>query len=125
MTSTTSTFAAIRIDTDGVVADLDLVGAGADSRLLDHLYEQIGCSLVDVIELANTISVWIDDEALLTAQPFNLLATALTKVTTGTFRPVYGVVVLTGGADRDGNTLPLSPEAAEIVHAAITRITAL
>lgn len=77
---------------------------------VDHLkimYEAIGCSSVDVVALTTGIDMWLDDEGMV-AREINLPATLLARRFGWVNQPYFGPVLLTGGADTAGDTLPLS-----------------
>lgn len=85
--------------------------------LLEHLYSEIACRSVEIVDLGD-VTVWYDDEGPYASAPVtNELITKLL----GTYGPlvsdIVGTVVLTGGADADGDTLPLDDnQAAELVR---------
>lgn len=102
---------ALLIRTDGTVEDIELA-AGAGGTHLYSLYHAIGCDTVDVIRLDNLpggADMWVDDEALLTEEPFNSPASCIVS---GYFKmpyPIFNNAVLTG-SDIDGDTQGLLPE---------------
>jgi hypothetical protein len=69
----------------------------------------IRCDLVDVVALTSRLDMWLDDEGLYN-HPVNKLATALAARHGFAWQPYHGPVLLTGGADDEGETLPLSVE---------------
>lgn len=80
---------------------------------LQWLYGTIGCHTVDVVELGDGLSLWLDDEGLLTQAPrLNLPATALAASFGELRQGLYGPAVLLGGTNEDGDTLGLSEEMA-------------
>ncbi|MET9089423.1 DUF3846 domain-containing protein [Streptomyces sp. NPDC004237] len=64
------------------------------------------CDRFDVVALTRRWDMWIDDEGLYN-HPVNPAATALARRFGYTHQPYHGSVLLTGGPDADGNTLPL------------------
>lgn len=59
----------------------------------------------------DTYTFWADEEGLLKDQAhINYRATVLALELEGVFHPVVGPVFITGGADEEGRTLPLSEE---------------
>ena len=112
---------ALRLDVDGTLSALDLA-ADEDGYVLDGLYRAIGCALVDCVRLAPGIDMWIDDEGLLIAEPqWNCAATVL--VHAFDYRTtIAGHVVLTGGADEEGNCRGLSELAARKVRELLERV---
>lgn len=80
------------------------------SGLLQHAYSQIGTDVVGALSL-DDLTMWYDDEGRLADQPqTNELATKLS----GQYGPlvctIVGRVLITGGVDRNGDTLPLDRE---------------
>lgn len=69
----------------------------------------IRCNLYDVVALTTRLDMWIDDEGIY-RHPVNELATALARRHGFNFQPYHGPVLLTGGADEDGETLPLNED---------------
>lgn len=68
--------------------------------------------LIQPIDLADDVTMWVNEEGMILDLPYNHLAT--------TFCAIYGIetylcgdVFLTGGTDEDGNTLPLKQEYAD------------
>lgn len=86
--------------------------------VLPHLYAEIQTDLVTTIPLPDDRTMWADDEGLYKPDPIvNELANKLL----GCYGPlasyVVGIVVISGGVDDDGETLPLSAdEANAVVH---------
>src|ERR1700712_2294863 len=77
-------------------------------RSAQAIYTAIGCRYVEVVQPTDTICLWVDEEGLLDHSDSNLLAT-LVAAELGSFPQVLrGTLVATGGADAEGNTLPLS-----------------
>jgi hypothetical protein len=83
------------------------------SDLLPVLYREIGCDCVDAtppIPLAPgvEITLWVDDTSLLThPEDHNDRALALARVHGYNAPNFTRTVVITGGVDRHGDTLPL------------------
>lgn len=85
---------------------------------LDTLYRAIGCTTVTTVPAHDTITVWADDEGLLVAAPvLNPRASALCE------QPIVGTVVVSGPADSEGNTLPLSGRAHLAVLLTVEHVT--
>lgn len=78
----------------------------------------IRCDMYDVVALTSRLDMWIDDEGIY-RHPVNKLATYLAVRHGFTWQPYHGPVLLTGGADRDGETLPLTPD---MVRALLTSV---
>ncbi|MFM8798702.1 MAG: DUF3846 domain-containing protein [Fluviibacter sp.] len=103
---------AVRIDTDGKVTPLDL-DSGCEA-----LQAEVGGSFDLVTSATGETSFWVNDEGKLTGLPINTVATILLYRLNPVFRGkdfLCGPVVLTGGADENGNTLSLSKEAATAI----------
>lgn len=87
------------------------------SDLLRHLYREIDCRTVEMVVLDEGLTAWCDDEGRFIDTPVtNELITKLC----GTYGPlvcdIVGTVVLTGGADDEDDTLPLTDlQAGELV----------
>ena len=78
----------------------------------------IRCDLYDVVALTTRLDMWLDDEGLYN-HPVNKLATLLAVRHGFTWQPYHGPVLLTGGVDKDGETLPLTPD---MVRALLTSV---
>lgn len=82
-----------------------------DTSTLDHLQSAVG-GLIELLELQPDLSAWVNEEGRIHNLPPNPLATALAITLCPNLQGtplLMGPVVFTGGADDDGNTLPLSP----------------
>lgn len=92
MTETTETakVKAITITTAGEMRDVELDG---DYKLAG-LYAEIGCSLVEVVRLTDTLDMWVDEEFLYSGQPVNIAATLLAQAFGWTHQLYHGAVVL-------------------------------
>ncbi|MEU9291298.1 DUF3846 domain-containing protein [Streptomyces sp. NPDC048275] len=64
------------------------------------------CDRFDVVSLTRQWDMWIDDEGMYN-HPVNPAATALARRFGFTHQHYHGPVLLTGGPDAEGNTLPL------------------
>ena len=107
--------AALVIYPDGAVVDV-LLEAG---RVLDGSYGVIGCRSVDVVRLGDNMDMWLDDEGMLVGK-VNGPATRLARSYGFVWQPYFGVVVVTGGADREGNTVGLDETRAAEVRGLLT-----
>jgi len=83
------------------------------------LYGVIGCRSVDVVRLGDNMDMWLDDEGMLVGK-VNGPATRLARSYGFVWQPYFGVVVVTGGADRDGNTVGLDETRAAEVRGLLT-----
>ena len=66
----------------------------------------IGCSMFDVVGLADSIDLFVDDEGLINGSPLNLAATVLAHLL-GSPTVIFGTVVAVSVND-DGQTLGLT-----------------
>lgn len=85
----------------------------ADDDLLDLFYATIGCRYVEtgpaIGDAEGTrLYFWLDEEGKLERRPINPRATALAHALGWSADLLVGPVVLTGGADPEGNTLGLT-----------------
>lgn len=91
------------------VVKLDFDSAGHmeidESDTLAEMYRVIGCHSVDVVELADGIDMWLDDEGLYNS-PINPIATAVARSFGHTHQPYFGVALVTG--NKGGETTGLS-----------------
>jgi hypothetical protein len=82
-------------------------------RTLDILYAEIGCQCIDATPTVRTpmglmVTGWSDDVSLLKDQPeFNDRAIAMFRHFGYDVHALAGNIVLTGGCDPVGDTLPL------------------
>jgi hypothetical protein len=83
----------------------------------------IRCNLYDLVALTTRLDMWIDDSGIYN-HPVNPLATALARRHGFTWQPYHGPVLLTGGADEDGETLPLTMDGARALLTGIADIVA-
>lgn len=96
---------AILLTPDGDLVEIQLPAAGRDR--LTVMRAVIRCQLVDVVALTDRIDMWIDEEGLYN-HPVNPAATMLARRFGFTWQPYHGPVLITGGADEQGDTLPLN-----------------
>jgi hypothetical protein len=100
---------ALKVTPAGEATEVDL-GRGSDSLL--EMYAAIGCDVVECVQLADDVDMWVDEEGLLKAQlEPNLPASMLAWRYRGMGQAYYGTALFTGGADGAGNSLGLSDEA--------------
>ncbi len=107
------------IKTDGTTEPLELPsGSNECGNRLAAMYQAIGCTAVDVVRVLDAVpgrsgvDMWIDDEGLYKDEPEpNKVATLLANgLASGCVTSwITGSVVVTGGADSEGDTLPLTP----------------
>lgn len=69
----------------------------------------IRCRCYDVVALTTRLDMWVDDEGIYN-HPVNPGATALARRYGYTWQLYHGPVLLTGGADENGDTRPLTTD---------------
>ncbi|MFE6104991.1 DUF3846 domain-containing protein [Streptomyces laurentii] len=86
---------------------------------LEILRTTIGCETVDVADINKNLSMWVDDEGLLSAEPQENIPATLLCALNGVPRQIYfGSAVFTGGTGRGGETLGLTEyEALDLIEA--------
>lgn len=97
---------AIRIDVDGSVHPLG-------SLSLDTLQKSVGGWVQAIESNSGETTFWCNEEGKLEGLPVNKIATIILYDLNPAFRGhdvLCGPVVLTGGVDEDGNTLPIGEE---------------
>ncbi|MFI1532658.1 DUF3846 domain-containing protein [Streptomyces griseus] len=103
MTDTQQRFA-LALYADGTFQMIDW----PTTRTLQTLYTEIGCQNVTAVDMSDDLTMWLDDEGLINGAPVNVGATALYAAHQEPHQHYHGTVVITGGTDRHGNTLPLT-----------------
>jgi hypothetical protein len=86
----------------------------ADGEELKNLQREVG-GWVQAIELTPTITMWCNEEGKLIGLPLNYAATRIWTKVFGYTDAIMGKVVFTGGADDEGETLPLSKEDEQVI----------
>ncbi|MFE9881926.1 DUF3846 domain-containing protein [Streptomyces sp. NPDC005784] len=103
---------ALLLTCTGALAEIDLP-FGRDGRSSADrsavLRATLRCERFDVVALTTQWDIWIDDDGLHN-HPVNAAATALARRFGFVFQLYHGPVLLTGGPDAEGNTLPLLKE---------------
>ncbi|MFF5011474.1 DUF3846 domain-containing protein [Streptomyces phaeochromogenes] len=100
---------ALLLTCDAQLVEMELpFGHDSDSSAKRRavLRAALRCDRFDVVPLTRQWDMWIDDEGLYN-HPVNPAATALAQRFGLTHQRYYGPVLLTGGPDAEGNTLPL------------------
>lgn len=93
------------IKTDGTLESLDL---SDPKQELTSLQGAVG-GYVQVIELSDTMAMWVNEEGKLAELPYNGIATALWEARFGVGTDVImGNAVFTGTPDEDGDTQTIS-----------------
>ena len=100
---------ALLLTCDAQLVEIDLpfghdCKSGAERRAV--MRAALRCDRFDVVALTRQWDMWIDDEGLYN-HPVNPAATALARRFGFTHQRYHGPVLLTGGPDAEGNTLPL------------------
>ncbi|MFE6461973.1 DUF3846 domain-containing protein [Streptomyces cinereoruber] len=103
----TITPSALLITPEGEVTPVSLPADSGDRLTL--MYSLMRCDQVDVVALTDRLDMWLDDNGLYT-QPVNPIATLLARRFGWTYQTYHGPVLLTGGADEEGETLPLNKD---------------
>jgi len=82
---------------------------------LGEYYRLIGCTTIDIVALNHNLDVYIDDEGLLVDNPIMSMVMG-----NGIVRQLAGVLVFTGGADKDGNTVGCTYDIEALKHAVLS-----
>lgn len=85
------------------------------------MYAVIRCNRYDVVALTTRLDMWIDDEGIYSS-PVNEVATALAIQHGLGWQPYYGPVLITGGVDGEGETVPLTPDMVRVLIASASDI---
>lgn len=101
----TATPGALLVTPDAQILEINLPANTKDR--LTVMRAVIRCDRVDVVPLTDRMDMWIDDEGLYNHGK-NPLATLLARRYGFTWQPYHGPVLITGGADENGDTVPLS-----------------
>lgn len=103
---------ALWITTAGEVVEMDDISAGAISEAVEGWYQ--------AIQPHHRLTMWFNEEGKLRALPHNLKGQGIwdTFFEAGSDY-IVGNVVLTGGVDEEGNTLPLSPDDLAVLKEAL------
>lgn len=109
---------ALRVTTEGTWEDIDMKPG------LQGYYEAIGCKTMDLVRLDCDLDLWCDDEGLLNGSEENILATALRQIfhRVSYELPLTGNVVLTGGCDSEGETMPLTQQTRDRAVAVLEQV---
>ncbi|MFD9545443.1 DUF3846 domain-containing protein [Streptomyces sp. NPDC060022] len=112
---------ALLLRTDGTFEVLDWP-TGSHAHL-KTLYNAIGCHCVDAVDITPDLTMWLDDEGICVDSPVNVPATRLYAAHQTLHQHYYGHAVITGGTDRDGDTLGLTQE--QVIALIETHLTGL
>lgn len=111
-------FRAVTISAEGNAQEVLWDASNGTLGLLQQSVE----GLVDVVALSPQLDMWINDEGIVRGMAVNPIATQIARLCGRTTQPYYGPVVLTGGADQDGVTLPLSTDQAVAILALVHQL---
>lgn len=95
---------------DGVVVPVAI----RPDRLLDDLYREMRCSMVEIVGLAPGVDLWCDEEALLRRPPLPNRVWIVRRRGLETSRPLFGHVIALGRTD-DGAARSLTLDEADEV----------
>lgn len=82
---------------------------------LELLQDEADADLVEVVELAKDVDMWVDEEMVYTQEP-NPTSTEVATWFGVDHCPYQGPAVFTGGADAEGNSLPLNRTQATVLR---------
>lgn len=106
---------AIIIDPDGTYRTVEFP---QEADTVDFLQDAVG-GLFDVVRTKINgieIDMWVNDEGLLVGLPLNRLATHIHETRVGNeYACIVGAVIITGGPDQEGNTIPLNLDQAGVI----------
>ncbi|MFE3519683.1 DUF3846 domain-containing protein [Streptomyces sp. NPDC059166] len=97
----------LRTNGEFEILDWPTIGAGGH---LEILYRAIDCQAVDAVDISPRLTMWLNDEGLMTDAPVNRPATILYAIHNEPHQHYVGNVVITGGTDPRGETLGLTNE---------------
>ena len=100
---------AIMVTPEGKITEMESIS-------LDALQGGVG-GWVQAIDIREDVTMWLNEEGKLEGLPHNPIAQALWEQAFGRTDYMVGNAVFTGGTDKDGETLPLSPERADEIRA--------
>lgn len=69
--------------------------------------------MIECVSLSENEDMWCNDNGIAEGKPLNLIASAIYSETFNAGNPILGNVIITGGADEEGETLGLSDELVE------------
>jgi hypothetical protein len=84
----------------------------------DTLYEAVN-GLVELVSINEDIDMWLNEEGKVNGLEPNIIASLLYNKVFPNFDVIMGDVVITGGADEEGNTVGLSDQSIQDVMALI------
>jgi len=69
--------------------------------------------MIECVTLSDKEDMWCNENGIAEGKPLNLIASAIYSETFNAGNPILGNVIITGGADDEGETLGLSDELVE------------
>ena len=69
--------------------------------------------MIECVHLSENEDLWCNENGIAEGKPLNLIASAIYSETFNAGNPILGNVIITGGADDEGETLGLSDELIE------------
>lgn len=69
--------------------------------------------MIECVSLSDNEDLWCNENGIAEGKPLNLIASAIYSETFNAGNPILGNVIITGGADEEGETLGLSDELVE------------
>ena len=69
--------------------------------------------MIECVHLSENEDLWCNENGIAEGKPLNLIASAIYSETFNAGNPILGNVIITGGADEEGETLGLSDELVE------------
>jgi hypothetical protein len=93
---------ALRINTDLTTEVLDL-----DTDSYEKLSGAVG-GMIQAVDVADDLTLWCNEEGKLIGLQPNIIGTSLWEQRFGATDIIAGNIVLTGGPDDEGDSLPLS-----------------
>jgi uncharacterized protein DUF3846 len=108
------------------LVEVDAAGLVTARAILEALYDQIGCTHVDVVALSPEIDMWVDDEGALKLesgvnQTVSYIATRFGLP----FQLYLGTAVFSGGPNARGDTTPLSKPARDRLLALVDELRSI
>lgn len=94
---------AVVITTEGVKSVVTFT-IGNSYKILSDTVE----GMIECVSLSENEDMWCNDNGISEGRPLNLIASAIYLETFNAGNPVLGDVIITGGADSEGETLGLS-----------------
>ncbi|WP_186782454.1 DUF3846 domain-containing protein [Streptomyces sp. CBG9] len=94
---------AILLTSDGCIVPINLPETAQDRQTV--MRSVIRCSTYGYVALTSNLDMWLDGEDY--RHPLNPLATTLARRFGFDWQNYHGPVLITGGADQEGTTLPI------------------